>query len=259
MIKINRTTRPAMLYSSGANAGKHKFDVQTDVLKNEYQAHSADYNSGAKNFTFDSSLYGDKLIKDGLKKMQHKKCCFCESKVTAIAHGDVEHFRPKGGFQIKATDPIQKPGYYWLAYDWDNLFFTCQICNQSYKKNLFPLLDEGQRAKNHLGNPSLEKPYLIDPAKENPEHFIKFNKEVAVGMDAKKRGEKTIEVTGLNRPDLQERRLDYFELIKNTRLIAGLPAPVPGISQTDINKAKALLVKFKSAESKYTAMIRSNY
>jgi hypothetical protein len=45
---------------------------------------------------------------------------------------------------------LEQPGYFWLAYVWANLFLACQLCNQSFKKNLFPLADPAKRARSHL-------------------------------------------------------------------------------------------------------------
>lgn len=94
------------------------------------------YDAGARNFSINKGIYGGKAVKNALVKIQHKKCVFCEAKVTALSPGDVEHYRPKGGFVQHDGEPLTQPGYYWLAYDWSNLFFSCQVCNQTYKKKL---------------------------------------------------------------------------------------------------------------------------
>lgn len=54
----------------------------------------------------------------------------------------VEHFRPKGGWRQSPGQPIEQPGYYWLAYEWSNLFLACGPCNSRHKRNLFPLTDQ---------------------------------------------------------------------------------------------------------------------
>ncbi|WP_458127774.1 hypothetical protein [Pseudomonas sp. Z2-11] len=59
-----------------------------------------------------------------LKTESHSKCAYCEADTAVVAHGDVEHFRPKSE-------------YWWLAYCYDNYTFSCQICNQSYKGDTF--------------------------------------------------------------------------------------------------------------------------
>ncbi len=76
---------------------------------------------------FDSGYW--KKAKNQLKKESHGKCAYCEASTAVVAHGDVEHFRPKSK-------------YWWLAYCYDNYLFSCQLCNQSFKGNEFPLGDE---------------------------------------------------------------------------------------------------------------------
>jgi len=60
--------------------------------------------------------------------MFHGKCAYCESKITAIYNGDIEHFRPKG--KIQTANP-SRPGYFWLASEWKNLLLACPFCNQT--------------------------------------------------------------------------------------------------------------------------------
>lgn len=55
----------------------------------------------------------------------HGKCAYCDAPAWAVAHCDVEHFRPKSV-------------YWWLALCYDNYLFACQICNQVYKGDEFP-------------------------------------------------------------------------------------------------------------------------
>lgn len=74
------------------------------------------------------TVYSDKSVRKLLVKMFHGKCAYCESKITAIYNGDIEHFRPKG--EIKEVNPT-KPGYFWLASEWENLLFACPFCNQT--------------------------------------------------------------------------------------------------------------------------------
>jgi hypothetical protein len=64
--------------------------------------------------------------KKQLKKESFRKCAYCESPTSTVAYGDVEHFRP------------QKI-YWWLVYCYDNFLFACQLCNQPFKKDNFPL------------------------------------------------------------------------------------------------------------------------
>lgn len=112
----------------------------------------------------DYTVYADKKVRKLLVKMFHGKCAYCESKITAIYNGDIEHFRPKG--EIHEATP-KKPGYFWLAAEWDNLLFACPFCNQTNthefkngddieeavfgKLNQFPLDSEGNRLNYNHG------------------------------------------------------------------------------------------------------------
>ena len=77
----------------------------------------------AGKFTFDSKAW--KPAKGALKIDTGGKCAYCETSTEVVAHGDVEHFRPKSI-------------YWWLAFVFDNYLFSCQICNQTYKGDRFP-------------------------------------------------------------------------------------------------------------------------
>ena len=88
-----------------------------------------------------------------LKHIFHYKCAYCETHFDGYI-GDAEHFRPKGevskfgkdgGSEIvtvidEDNNEIAHPGYFWLAYHWQNLLPSCHICNRyGGKKTLFPV------------------------------------------------------------------------------------------------------------------------
>lgn len=160
---------------------------------------------------FDKSVYGHTSVKDALKRAQHGKCCYCEAPIAPASHGDVEHFRPKKAVRQGETDPELQPGYYWLAYTWSNLFVSCQVCNQSYKRSFFPLADASHRARSHTQEIADESPLLLDPGADDPERSIGFRREVPFGRDV--RGETTIRYLGLARLDLQESRADRLAAV----------------------------------------------
>jgi uncharacterized protein (TIGR02646 family) len=227
------------------------------ILRNRGQrtteANQQAFVNGELLFEFDSSIYGAKSVKSALKKAQHNKCAFCESKVSHIAHGDVEHYRPKGGVRQNESDPLEQPGYFWLAYVWENLFFACQLCNQSFKKNMFPLADHTKRARSHLDDLATEEPMLINPADEEPGGFIGFREEIAFPIDDHPRAHTTIEVLGLNREAMAEHRRDH--LIPFKRLRQALPLLPPGSEE-----AREILALFEEAvlpRAQYSSMIRA--
>jgi uncharacterized protein (TIGR02646 family) len=146
-------------------------------------------------------------VKSALRVAQNDKCAFCESKITHIGYGDIEHFRPKGGVRQHETEPLKYPGYYWLVYEWDNLFLSCQLCNQRFKRNCFPLRNPKQRVRTHRGTLSRESPLLVCPA-DPPDLHITFVNELAVPSNGSEMGRVTIDLLGLNRDELLQRRRD---------------------------------------------------
>ncbi len=127
MIRVVKPAAPSILLDKGA--AKRAED-------------EAAYEVGERSFAFDRGIYAHDSVRRALARAQHDKCCFCERKIEA---GDVEHFRPKAGFRQARYDPLETPGYYWLAYEWTNLDFACKSCNQRNKHDLFPLRDPARR------------------------------------------------------------------------------------------------------------------
>jgi hypothetical protein len=125
---------------------------------------------------FDSTYYSGNGIKESLLDSHHGKCAYCEAPVDHIAHGDVEHFRPKAGYDY--GHGFNSGGYFWQAYAWENLFYACQICNQVFKGNQFPVLLDDQYRPTRYGldlDISVERPVLIDMGREDPREHIRFN------------------------------------------------------------------------------------
>ena len=199
VFKVNNA--PAIL------TGKGRARRNTDCV--DYDADSDKYRSGQKKFQFDSRIYGDTTVKDLLKKNQHDKCCYCESRFASVAYGDVEHFRPKAYSINKKSAKRVYPGYYWLCYEWTNLLFSCEICNRTYKKNYFPLISAAQRARNHNDNLGAERSFLVNPGHEDPREHIRFNGDAPTGIT--NRGTVTIGFLGLDRSALTEDRLKLLD------------------------------------------------
>ena len=192
-IKKRETALVPEILATRGNAEIISFDERYDNGEREFE--SKDFNN---------KIYGHDEVKESLIKIQDYKCCFCESKIGHISYGDVEHFRPKGG-GVQNDEKINKPGYYWLSYQWSNLLLSCQICNQRYKKNYFPLLPYSTRAISHHDDIKIEQPVFINPADEEAEALITFNEEIPKAVNDNERGNERIKKLGLDRELLNEK------------------------------------------------------
>jgi uncharacterized protein (TIGR02646 family) len=161
--------------------------------------------------------------------MQNKKCCYCERRRDMNRESDIDHFRPKA----EVTMAPDHKGYWWLAYDWNNLLFCCRYCNQSYKLNHFPVPDETKRICGQGQSISQERAFLLDPCSDDDDPESCFNyyvKELKLPNGEteflvyvqprpddewkENRARKTIEILGLNRPELLEERGKYVEKLR---------------------------------------------
>ena len=222
MIRINKTDNiPLKLSEDGATATAANI-AAFEASPDEYISSPTRNGRQVKKFEITGDIYGHATVKDQLKEEQDFKCCFCEAYFIANGHGDVEHFRPKSAYKKKGERRLTYPGYYWLAYHWFNLYFSCQICNGSFKGNHFPLFDEANRMLSHLdaANIDNENPVLIDPGKDNPEEFIQFREEVPYAVNDNDKGKTSIKAYGLDRDDLNRIRFDYLQLLDVTLTFA---------------------------------------
>lgn len=221
---------------------------------NLYDATPLDYDSGRLKFEISSTIYGHAQVKNVLRTAQHSKCCFCEGLFDAHAAADVEHFRPKKYSQQGRKALAIYPGYYWLGYSWSNLYYCCQVCNRSHKKNYFPLRDPDHRVRNHNGDVAEEAPLILDPGgPTDPRDHIIFRDEVAVGVTNE--GKTTVDYVGLNRPSLIEARLELYQLLQTLRQLADIPEDraEPTLLQC-IRQAKAMLAEAVLPKAKFSAM-----
>ncbi len=205
MIRINKpSTAPAILSSDGTTETKDHCDA--------YIRDQPAYQDGTKTFEFKRTIYADDSVKAALVTAQHGKCAFCESRITHDQPGDVEHFRPKKG--IARGKSLSRPGYYWLAYDWENLLFACALCNRRHKRNSFPLLPGSPKARSHVDVVSKEQPLFIHPANEEPETMIGFRAHIPYARGGNIRARQTIQELGLKRKELMEVRAKHLARLR---------------------------------------------
>ncbi|MGE0330708.1 MAG: hypothetical protein AB7P37_08430 [Ramlibacter sp.] len=187
-----------------------------------------------------------KQAKPALVAESHNKCAYCESPTSMVAHGDVEHFRPKDI-------------YWWLAFSYDNYTYCCQLCNQKFKGANFPVSgnplkvpvkfprNQPATAKlrglaqalcldpatdNHAALRSLFKaegahlphPYLDEPEKLFAWEADDANREVRLipngnGAAARRAVEAATAFLGLNRQDLARLRYAQYSLVQAHALV----------------------------------------
>ena len=190
-------------------------------------------------------------MKNALKNAQNGKCCFCEARFDANYRGDVEHYRPKGAIGSGATKI--RPGYYWLAYNWANLYFACADCNQYQKRAAFPLVDESSRALDHHSEVAEEDPLILDPGgPRDPREHIRFNRDVPIGTSAA--GKETIRRLGLDREALcRDRRKHLRTLQAMINIIRLCEFDERPEAIKCVREARESLANFSKPESEYSA------
>jgi len=121
--------------------------------------------------------------KDALRAASSDKCMYCESKVSHLYFGDVEHIKPKARFPE-------------LEFAWGNLGFVCARCNSAKRDKWHDLT-----------------PY-VNPYDEDPLTHLAPLGAFVVHRAGSERGEVTWRDIDLNRPELLERRMDRIDAIR---------------------------------------------
>lgn len=250
MIRVHRPARVPRVLATRGRAKRAEMEAA-------YAAAPAEYDARRLRFAFDSGIYGHPTVKRALVEAQHSKCCFCESKVGM--DGDVEHYRPKAGFSQGAGRRIEGPGYYWLAYEWSNLLLSCSICNQRFKRSLFPLTDPATRARSPRDDTSREAPLFVDPTDTDPEEHIGFRREIPYPVDGCPRGAATIRALGLDRESLNERRRDKLAHLKMLNDIVQMEPAASAEWLRIIEDAKQLLALAVSDAGEFSSMVRAAF
>lgn len=219
----------------------HRNFPAPDSIKNNGQdehddAHEYYEKLTGKFVAFKHRVYTKKDVIKALEDQFEGKCAYCESIVDVTSPIDKEHFRPKGSIVDKANNIQIKPGYYWLAADWDNLLLACPNCNRTGtfedsnaeefvagKLDQFPLSDESKRCSYGDNLKEEEKVrLLINPCVDYPEALIAYDKfgmilpDKSVTGHDKLKVETTIKVFGLYRSKLVKERKEELLRIENT-------------------------------------------
>ncbi|MEW5818376.1 MAG: retron system putative HNH endonuclease, partial [Spirochaetota bacterium] len=167
MIKILRSEEPDVLKNNARKWRDELIEAKTEKEKKRAE-----------------KRYNHRQVKNSLEAMFHSKCAYCESKITHVDYGEIEHFRPKSLFPEE-------------TFNWNNLFLSCGICNGAqHKGDKFPGADQGGP--------------LVNPCDDEPVEHLKFVFDQQTGLASvygvTDRGSLTEEIFGLNRVELRKYR-----------------------------------------------------
>ena len=243
MIRLHRPNDPPQALLARGQAA-----TQQDCAA--YLQDPTAYDSGSLKFRFIASIFRSTKVKDILQKQQHNKCCYCEAKHSVTSAARIDHFRPKSAVrQCKGSTRVY-PGYYWLAYSWNNLLLACEECNMR-KSDYFPLQQPKQRARSHLDPLDREAPLLLNPYVEpNPAKHLTFDGSAC--RPQTERGRVTIAALGLNRPELQDERQNVLNMLT---LLSSLARDADQSAALRRNASHAIQ-SYAQPGARYTAMVR---
>jgi hypothetical protein len=131
------------------------------------------------------SRYNQPDVKFSLQNECNSKCMYCESSIGHIAFEHIEHIKPKA---------VNR--YPELTFIWTNLGLVCPICN-SNKSDIY---DEALP--------------FINPYEDNPLDYLKALGHFIYHLPNNHRGEITVRIINLNRPQLIERRKERIDSIR---------------------------------------------
>jgi len=239
---------------------------------------------------FKNDIWSD--LKHFLKtNVTHGNCAYCETSSSRFV-GDAEHYRPKGRVSVKQNERLVKisvcvddsgkevihPGYFWLAYDWQNLLPACEHCNKMQGKlDQFPV--DAKHAFGQKLSPAevaaltdkpyastlrpgwyylrskdlnvLEKPLLLHPYFDNPRKHLRFGVRGAIAaIDQDKRGQATIDVLGLREDDLRTGRQRQQERSDTSFFMAYMGQKTPEQALAD---ARLAIAGFIEGSEPYSA------
>jgi 5-methylcytosine-specific restriction endonuclease McrA len=219
-----------------------------------------------------------KAAKAQLRRESDGKCAYCEGKSSHVAHGDVEHFRPKDE-------------YWWLAYCYDNYLYSCQRCNQEFKGANFPRLGPRVAEPQIPANPTAaqlaalapllgvdpldpaavqlyddackaERAGIVNPYIADPEKFFSWTADEVLGevkiqarnnsAVAKRAFKCADEFLGLNREELRRWRFEVYD----TAATFAAAVKDPGISAALRTRIENKLRRMMSVNGEFAGMVR---
>lgn len=224
---------------------------------------------------------------------QYRKCAFCESSVTNVVPGDVEHYRPKAGItrlpadrtrwgrerpdsgnrEGRHAEVVSEWGYHFLAYEWNNYLFACDRCNRAWKGNLFPLAGPVTCERPTPESLAGEVPLLLNPYEgDDPTQHLMFlrdskgnalfgqigPREIAPEVESPL-GRATIDTCHLDRPGLADARREKADqlaaLLKELDELDGYEDP----PHDRVERVLTALEALGAAENVFAGLVRGTY
>jgi len=207
-----------------------------------------------------SKLWGE--LKPWLRELSHGKCWYSEATVCA-GYGHVDHFRPKK--EAKDLDGNKEPGYWWLAFKWQNYCFSGSALNVP-KSTKFPIRDGTSRIAGPDQDEDDEFPYLLNPIEPDDPGLLSFNeKGKAIPGDPegewnRQRAEVTIEILNLNYDPLTRGRQICWEkcdqrVNQALNLMAEVQKQASASKKTKLRAVIRELQQMAARDSQFSAVV----
>ena len=169
-----------------------------------------------------------RMLNKHLAKVSFEKCWYCQSN-DIRSPKPVDHFRPKSSVK---EDP-DHPGYWWLAFSWENFRYSCTYCNSAHendrkgggKQDQFPILNPTKR-QCRPGQVLQEKPLLLDPCQLGDSKLITYDVKRARVIPNEsicdlaqhspngiERASKSIDIYDFNHEPLRRKRETMFDAL----------------------------------------------
>lgn len=208
-------------------------------------------------------------FKHHFEAAQFSKCGFCESNVTAVHTGAVEHHAPKSEVQrlgrpgkegpnsSNLADKRETPtehhhGYSWLAYEWDNWLYACDRCNSAWKRCLYPV-QEDPHPPPAAGTGFTR--LLLHPFDDDPLDHLDFDDlGFILTWQGSRKGGETIATCGLDRESLRKAREDVADWAVR---MAGRWLRYSGQGHPDERESLDDLLRFGADRRPYAAVVRA--
>lgn len=210
MKKVDRTSIPLSLKQNGAS--------WTQALVNEVKIKGV-YKDVDDSF---KTKYKQQDVQRALEAMYYEKCCYCEQIIGAESYEHIEHLRPKSNL-----------AFHHLAFEWNNLHWSCPKCNMAKK------------AQWDWNNP------ILDPTVDDPRQHLTLNLITGELVSKTLRGQTTIDHTQLNREKLKKARKRTLEKLRKLELCV---KQTP--SKIDDFYLVSLLLDYTENEEEFSSLVQ---